>query len=824
MSFTNVLGDTLLQFSRDGVFPDDEAVSAATIETPALPAALQILQNAKDELEAEVRQISRDQPPDVDLWIENAQGIQDDIRQTKSLASEIVREAEAGDQRIEDMKDKEIHVEFLSREALFNDQLLETLKSIKAANELMDEAQQVAAERKLIDAVNILKKAKLAIDAIKIDRTARAKTLLHIRHEDLHSKLHASLIEIWGALVEFNHKEGSLYIRHELDGVGMDLDQAILGLESFNEVESSVQKFSQQLNDVIIRHRTDLHGFPDGHSLASIEVEGECLRLGKQTVDRNVKSLFQDLEVIVKYLSNNLPAEFAKRLTEAIIPSLTDRIEQDWLRTCIPVSLDAMTEYQSLLVCVSDFATMLDGMQIIGSAPFHEWVQGASKNWLVKRRDDAMDCIRNKLACGIGKPKQAIHIEKAMITKDESLQLGLNHQNGNTAQEADEWAAWGSDDDGEVEQPQRSHSPDMGRVQTEAGEDADDDVAQSWGDVWDIDDEPQEPEPAAQTSTTRRPSVKPKEKELSLSEMYTISSIPDHVVETIKRVLEDAGTLSKEENSVLPVAPAAMGLFNLPAFILAMYRSVSPLCYGADEKMYLYTDSIYMADELKGYSTKWFEREDIPARAQKRMKLDADIKTLENFGKRAYIEVMNLHKTVIKDLMGGAQNFLLTHGQDLAPEVEDNAKNVVTHVKRQARIWKPLLPKSAWAQAVGSLANVAATKLVQDVADLDSLSVDAAESTARVIEEITTLDELFVAEGSEMPLTSQYADQWLKLQFLSQVLQSNQNDIRFMWFESDLSLYFSAQEVKDLIQLSFAENAGQKLLIKEILARPFPRE
>lgn len=58
---------------------------------------------------------------------------------------------------IEDMKDKKAHAEFLSREASFNDQLLETLKAIKAADELMDEAQQIAGERKLIEAVNVLK-------------------------------------------------------------------------------------------------------------------------------------------------------------------------------------------------------------------------------------------------------------------------------------------------------------------------------------------------------------------------------------------------------------------------------------------------------------------------------------------------------------------------------------------------------------------------------------------------------------------------------------------------------------------------------------------
>jgi centromere/kinetochore protein ZW10 len=46
-----LLGDTLIQFSTDGRFPEEEATSAAYIENSALPGALKALTDAQTELE-----------------------------------------------------------------------------------------------------------------------------------------------------------------------------------------------------------------------------------------------------------------------------------------------------------------------------------------------------------------------------------------------------------------------------------------------------------------------------------------------------------------------------------------------------------------------------------------------------------------------------------------------------------------------------------------------------------------------------------------------------------------------------------------------------
>jgi len=160
-------------------------------------------------------------------------------------------------------------------------------------------------------------------------------------------------------------------------------------------------------------------------------------------------------------------------------------------------------------------------------------------------------------------------------------------------------------------------------------------------------------------------------------------------------------------------------------------------------------------------------------------------------------------------------------------------------VRTLAKAWESILSRSAWQQAVGSLAESLATKIIGDVMDLPGIGQDEAYNTANLIASVTALDDLFMpsrwssptqhqqptpAEGEEVPTTAQYAPSWLRLQYLSEVLQSNLRDVRFLWMESELSLYFSVDEVIDLVNLSFEDNPRTREVIREIRANPRPRE
>lgn len=148
-----------------------------------------------------------------------------------------------------------------------------------------------------------------------------------------------------------------------------------------------------------------------------------------------------------------------------------------------------------------------------------------------------------------------------------------------------------------------------------------------------------------------------------------------------------------------------------------------------------------------------------------------------------------------------------------------------------AMTWESILARSAWYQAVGVLVDAISLKIIADVMESPSIGQDDAYNIAKLIASVTELDDLFLPSRvtglggeDEAPQTMQYAGSWMRLKYLSEVLQSNLKDVRFLWLESELSLFFTVDEVVDLINLSFEDNARTREVIKEITGNPHPRQ
>lgn len=169
-------------------------------------------------------------------------------------------------------------------------------------------------------------------------------------------------------------------------------------------------------------------------------------------------------------------------------------------------------------------------------------------------------------------------------------------------------------------------------------------------------------------------------------------------------------------------------------------------------------------------------------------------------------------------------------------ELDSCVDAAVARIRSLAVTWESILARSVWYQAVGSLADAISSKIIGDVMDSPSIGQDDAYGIAKLIATVTELDDLFLpsrasghpagggGSGSkdEIPTTAQYAPTWLRLKFLSEVLQSNLNEVKYLWCDSELSLYFSADEVVDLIEASFDANERRRDTIRAIRENPSP--
>ncbi|EKJ76895.1 hypothetical protein FPSE_03081 [Fusarium pseudograminearum CS3096] len=840
------LSDALVAFALEGRFPDDISVLPPVSETDLQP-AIQALAEANQGLEAELHTINQETKQDVDSWVRNSKTLQEDIFRSKAMANEIERQSEAPDVSGEAVEDAEEKAEFLNREVQYSQQLHGVLQSIKGVHRLLSEVETAKNERRIIDSLRLLEKSWEAIDQIGVSKSCRVMKLLDLRSFELKSAIHEVFNHIWKTLIHADIETRQFAVYDAVKDEQVSLADAVIGLQAYKEVDERMEQLWRNVDAAIISPRMDIRNdvFP------SIQADEDVLKLSGEA-SRSVDALLADLETTFAFLARKLPSTLLPPLGNFMMADVIPKLIGEWLVPAVPSSLKEMDNFQVMIKRAQEFCQSLTDNGYTGFADLQNWVDNAPSIWLGKCRETTLDSVRSKLLDGIGESKQVEKVEKQMVSIAEGKKITKTPGGaGATAETADWGADWGDAWDEDNEQPKdeskpTTKEPDSTKADEDDGADAwgwdeedttaeaqntkqttekndEDDSAAAWG--WGDEDTAQAPEQVPATRS-KIPQAQEETRELVLKEIYSVSSMPEPVLDLIYAILEDGAALTRDDVEYAPVAATAPGLFGLPTFALALFRAISPYYYSLSEggNMFLYNDAMYLAERLSEFADAWKKREDLTPRARNMLRLDNDIKSLQSFANRSYANEMNIQKTILRDFLGGAQSLMQ---QD---EMESCVELATGRIRAMASVWKSILARSVWTQALGSLADAVATKLITDVLEMSSIGQDEAYNIAKVIAAATELDDLFLpsvltgtasAEG-EVPQTAQYAPSWLRLKYLSEVLQSNLNEVRYLWFESELSLYFTASEVIDLIEASFEANPRTRDTIREIQSKPAP--
>lgn len=856
------ISDAVTSFALKGAFPDDASSLPPVSETDLKP-TIQALAEAKSRLEAEVHEINEETREEVRSWEKNAKSLQEDIVHSKKLASDLVRQSEAPETSGELVEDAEEKTDFLNREVQYSTQLYGVLKGIQQVNRLFDDVEKAKDERRVLDALRSLEKSSPLLDQIGVSRSCRVMRLLDIRYFELRSDIHTAVDSVWKELVQIDAEAGQVLIHDKLqDNESMTLSDAVIGLKAYKEVDERMEQLWRNIDAAVLTPRMD----KSSSSYPKIRASGDSLELDG-SAEPTVEALMADLKTFCTLVAHKLPRDLLDSLCRFMMVDLIPRLVQDWLTPAIPTSLSRIPDFDRMIEEAGELCRLLEEKGYSNYDDLQSWVDNAPNIWLGKCTETALDTVRVSLSKGIGQPRQVEKIEKHMVSMAEGKELATTGA-GATAETndwGDDWGdAWDDDDQGDgttQEEATTGKAEEKGKAKAEEpqaaaaaeddGADAwgwdeeaesspidkkqnapavttdDDDSAAAWG--WgdeDIEEPTEEPVAAAPSKDTRKAAPKDATRELVLKETYHISSMPEPLLELIAAILEDGAMLVKDGDRFGHVAATANGLFVLPTYVLALFRAISPHFYAIDGggNMFLYNDAMYLAEQLSTFSTTWQRRQDLTDRAKGMLNLTGEVTTLQGFANRSYTSEMNTQKTVLRDLIGGAQSLT---GQD---EWEAAIEAGTARIRTMAAAWETVLARSVWSQAVGSLAEALATKLITDVVEMASIGQDEAYSIAKAITTATELDDLFLPSRlagtppveDEVATTAQYAPSWLRLKYLSEVLQSNLNEVKYLWLESELSLYFTVDEVVDLIEASFEKNYRTREAIREIQARPQP--
>ncbi|KAK4963970.1 ribosome biogenesis protein ytm1 [Elasticomyces elasticus] len=855
------LSTAILESITLGSYPDSEDVASSELPPSVLPDLLAELGKAQEDVKGEIRRVSREVAPDVDEWISQAKKLQADIERSKATAREIVEQAEAGKTLKEKAKDAASKVALLEKEVAFSETLTGTLEQIKSVSILLGEAQTAIVRGQVTASLDKIQHADDAIENIAVFGNTRAYGLLCDRSEDLKAAVVEAATGSFNALIVVNATEQRITIRDQsTDQVGINLIEVTVALEGLNALEPVLQKLRQGIERVILNPRLTI---VDRETVPSIRIDGDAIKISGTSTDTGIISLLEDVDQVVDYLGIRLPLCIAVPLSSTLVPALFERLIAEWLEPRMPISVEEIGSFQPVLDRLVQMAQHLDHLGLNGRESLMKWVESVPRTWLAKCKEAMLSAVKSRILTGLHDTKTVERVETQTVSKGDVMVDGgdganddwndawdereTDTANSNSVPSEvphptdgdDDASAWGLEDE-TMDDVVRADQDPRRRMHADGANDEVDEEAWGWNDE-DGNKKVELTPPKAinddqPVANGNNSSPVADERQLILKETYTVTLVPDGIIELIKQTIVDAEALSDHRYAQTPVAPAGLELYTLPNLALNMFRATASMSYSKLHagNMLIYNDCNCLSDQLRVFVFSQSEEEGASplaptARTSNKLKLETDIRALDTFAKRAYSAEMEAQRTILRDLLDGAQGFVNCTVRPFDSECENAIAMAADRIREVSKQWAPILSRSALLQSLGSLLTTVTTKMIVDIEDLSDISEEESKRLRSFCDSITTLSSLFLQERPQSltgggadtspekaDTTGIYCPNWFKFQYLAEIMESSLADIKYMWTEGELKLEFDVEEVVDLIQALFAESEHRRRAISEI--------
>lgn len=828
-------GTALLDFARSNTYPQAEDVEADLLPSSYEPLRVE-LAAAKNASEDELRRLSKETGPEVDDWIKQAQQLQLDIQRSKDIAREVVEEAEQAEQLRADRDEIQQKLDLLEVEVTFNQRLQASLQQAQDVSTKLASGHEALKEEQLSQTLENLEVTETSLVELRPLQGTNGVEILQARTSALRAQLQEQATAHWDELVVVNQHGHTLSFlaKEEISNVGNLLSR-------LNLLEGKLQKLSRDIDRCLLAPRLNTrrgHGSKHGGLL---RFDGNTCRYDRSGGPANALNLMDELSSLVDFLHACLPQELSILISEDLMPSLMTRLVSEWLHDALPPTVEGLVgddSLETILRRATGFEEHLANIGWHGGAELNDWVEQAPKNYLAKRRESCLIQVRDLLSEKISQTREVERIETQMVSKGDVM--------GPSSSEDDWGADWEEEAQESSDASRAKHNEEEdvsawdadeatttvthvnGDARQEAGEE------DAWG--WDEPDSPtttKKPEPvtsaAPRVNGIHDVAQQSGQRELTLKERHTITAVPDALMELIKSLISDASSLQSQPYSSSTVAPAANALYTLPTLIVAGYRALAPTFYSRHDSgagnMYLYNDCTRLVSSLTSFAS---ELEESNATAARRAKLADDISSTTSFAARAYGTEMSAQRTILCDLLDGAQGFANCTEQPYARECENAVDMTIDRVKEVAKLWKGVLSESALLQSLGSLLGGVVEKVILDILDLSDISEPESVQLKKMMDKVSALSELFVQSGDagmggasgeeqgKRDMTGIYTSSWFRFQYLGEILESNLADIKYLWQEGELRLEFSADEVAELIEALFSDSDRRRGTISEI--------
>ncbi|PYH93754.1 hypothetical protein BO71DRAFT_380908 [Aspergillus ellipticus CBS 707.79] len=812
------ISQSVLDFVTDGSYPDSELIVASEFPVSILSKELELISKAREQVEAEINFLSRENNFDADGWILQAKQLHADIERSRVTAREIVEQHEKTNPLQLRVEDASAKVDLIETEIAFNQAVASALKEVQGLCGQLDDGRAALGEGRIMPAIEVLEATK---EAVKQNSHFANTNVLDILLDNI-SGLRKDIIEAvqnrWNMLLRIDKTEGKMVVSESTGNSLEETIAALIQLELFSSTRDKFQRdlMTRVLDPILLPAVT---GYSHG-----LRISESSICLEPQSSETSVSELLDRIVSVLGFLRQYLPSSITDSFSDVFIPTLSSKIIESWLSPAIPTELEGLGQFEKILDHVLKFTKDIETLSWHGQEALVSWVNQAPRLWLARRRVDSLDQVRKILAASQGFTQQVERIEVEKVSESDGALLenatsddwdagweeenehGSKEKRVETKDDEEDVSAWGLEDD-----DTEDHNTEV----KQAAEDDDEGDAWGWGDE-------DEEQPTDNSESKVEVATKPvngkgatphaSPREVILKEKYTITDIPNSILSVIRQQVKDSETTSQPTHAHSRVVSSGTGLLALPTLILAMFKATASTFYGLklqSGQMYLYNDSLYLADQVRNIVEE-----------HQLTRLHPDTEALEKFGKFAYSKEMQTQRTIVTDLLDGAQGFSQCSEQPFLGECENAIGATVDRIRDVFKEWQPILSHSALLQSIGSLVSTVISKMMIEIEDLGDISEPQSQRLVSFCNQVTQLEDLFIPEALDnterSPMTAVYVRNWLKFQYLINILESSLADIKFLWLEGELGLEFSPEEVVDLVEALFAESDYRRKAIAGI--------
>jgi centromere/kinetochore protein ZW10 len=774
-----------------------------------------------------------------------ARKLQADIQRSQETAKEIVQQAELGKEKTAQVQDAATKVSFLHSEIAYNESLVQVVEQLKDISSLLESAQDAAVHSHTLHALERLEDADGAFKRLGPFENTRVVGLLKAKSGQLRSAIVENVTETWHSLLLVNTAERTVTLKGEVereDGEpGTNITTLVEALTRLGLLDDFIARLSRDFDNVIVQPRLSISS---DKTVSALTIYGNDIQAAGQVSDMSVQAALEDTQSISDYLSTRMPPDVAVPLSEKLVPVIANRLISNWLVPAIPLSTKGVPDFQETLSLVLGLVESFDELGWSGQQRLTEWVDQSADKWLARQKEAAIAQVQRIFPRRVQEKKTVERVETQVLSKGDAMLSGHEehdedwgadwgdedapedkpadrsekHQSRPVEEEEEEtMTAWDMDEGGSQE-PQNEN--EVSKPEAHSEEDAED-----WGADWGDEEETKqgssvpapppsaEPKANGQAAKSEKPS---KDREMTLRETYTVTAIPDSIIELILDAVADVGTLNTPELVSSAIAPASGGLFDIPSLLLAMYRATAATHYSRDvaANMLIYNDCTRLSDRLHAFLAEQAEKDrtsDLPLHLKPSLRLkpmlEHDIRAIES------------QRTILRDHLDAAQGFASCTKMPFAAECDNAVAMTMDRIADVRAAWKPVLSHSALLQSLGSLVSTALAKVIADIEDMPDIAEDESKKLRGYCVSLSSLASLFVTvdeQGEQRDMAGVYTPNWFKFQYLSEILDASLADIKYMWTDGELRLEMEAEEVVDLVRALFAESEHRRKAVAEI--------